>query len=314
MENRFEFLAEEMDNGIRLDVFLSNKLEDKTRQFCQKLIKEGYILVNKKIPKSGNKLKSGDLVVATVPKLKELDLKPVKMGLKVLYEDEDVVVIDKEAGIVVHPGVGDAYRDSSLVNALLYQFEGKLSGIGGVSRPGIVHRLDKDTSGCLLVTKNDKSHQFLMKQFQSREIFKQYLALVVGHLTPIVGSIESPIGRDPRDRKRMAVVGENKGKLAITEYEVKEYFHGYSLLKIHLLTGRTHQIRVHLSSIGFPIVGDATYGNEKINGIFKKRFGLKRQFLHANILKFRPSSTSTIMEVVSPLPKHLQEILDSIRD
>jgi 23S rRNA pseudouridine1911/1915/1917 synthase len=222
-------------------------------------------------------------------------------------------VINKPAGLVVHPGTHGSHSDDSLVNAILHHCMGTLGGIGGTLRPGIVHRLDKDTSGLLVVAKNDKAQQFLMEQFQKKEVVKIYYALVVGRLEPEKGTIDAPIGRSLHDRKKMAVMENKTSKEAVTKYEVVRYLGDYTYVKVYLLTGRTHQIRVHFAAIGFPLVGDQTYGRIKVNNRFQQHYGLMRQFLHAAYLSFKlPDENNKKEEFTSTLPSDLQRVLDDL--
>lgn len=298
------------ESGNRLDKFLITRDLGRSRQYFQNLIADGNIKINGKIAKSSSRVREDDLIEIVYPQAKNLDLKVVKMDLNIVYEDEDILVIDKPSGLVVHPGAGNSHIEDSLVNGLLYHCKGNLSDINGVLRPGIVHRLDKDTSGLLLVAKNDKAHRALSKQFQERKVDKYYYALLIGVLEPKKGIIEAPIGRDSRERKKMNVVSERRGKMAISKYEVVNYFDGYTFVKIKLITGRTHQIRVHFSSIGFPILGDDLYGKHKDNKIIKEEIDLKRQFLHAGRIEFSLPGSTKRMEFESPLPEDLQKVLD----
>ncbi len=295
---------EEVTPGERLDKWLARQLPGYSRTEIQRWIKEGLVRVNGRASKPGYKLESGDVVEVDVPAPVPYEgVKPEPIPLNVLYEDEDVIVIDKPAGMVVHPAPGHA--SGTLVNALLYHFP-DLEGIGGVERPGIVHRLDKDTSGLILVAKNSRAHRELQRQFKAREIEKAYLALVEGHLQPKVGRIEAPIGRDKRHRKRMAVVRD--GREAITEYTVIAYYDDYTLVEVRPLTGRTHQIRVHFAFIGHPLAGDTVYGWRKQ----KLKPWLRRHFLHAYRIRFRLPSTGQWVEFTSPLSEDLQHILDKL--
>jgi 23S rRNA pseudouridine1911/1915/1917 synthase len=286
---------------IRLDKFLSRELPALSRSYIQKLINLGNVLVNGQNAKASLKITTGDTVIVTIPPPSENILIPESIPLSITYEDADLIVVDKPAGMTVYPAPG--HRGQTLINALLAYYP-PLAKIGSPNRPGIVHRLDKDTSGLLVVAKNDAAQQNLIGQFKARSITKVYLALVKGSVTSPHGIIEAPIGRDPYNRQRMAIV-EN-GKEARTEYRVKEYNGNYTLLEVVLHTGRTHQIRVHLSAIGYPVIGDSTYGG--------KAAILKRQFLHAHKLGFKMPSTETYREFESALPADLQQTLNSIRE
>ena len=268
------FVDEEDDE--RLDVYLAVQLNEVSRSFIQKLIKEGLVIVNGETKKPRYLVKEGDYIKFQIPKPKKLEIVHEDIPLDIHYEDEDIVIVNKPKDMVVHPAPGN-YR-GTLVNALLYHID-NLSSINGIIRPGIVHRLDKDTSGLLVVAKNDNSHRFLSEQLKNREILREYVAITHGVLKNEEGIIDAPIGRDPRDRKRMAVNARN-GKGAITYYRVLDYLDGYTLVQANLKTGRTHQIRVHFKHINHPIVGDPVYSNRKED---RKYDG---QFLHARKLGF----------------------------
>lgn len=309
-------MAEESDIGMRLDKVLVARFEGKTRQYLQKLFDDGWVKVNGGEAKPSRKLRLKDAVEVVFPPAVELKLEAKDIPLEIVYEDEDVLVINKPAGLVVHPGTHGAHLDDSLVNAILHHCKGKLGGINGTLRPGIVHRLDKDTSGLLVVAKNDMAMQSLTKQFQEKTVKKVYYALLIGHLEPLKGTIEAPIGRSPKDRKLMAVVRDGQGKEAITHYEVEQYYEDskgnqYTLVRVHLITGRTHQIRVHFSAIGFPLAGDPSYGRAKVNHEFEKNYGLKRQFLNATELDFvLPNGKK--MHFETKLPADLTQILEQL--
>jgi 23S rRNA pseudouridine1911/1915/1917 synthase len=262
------------------------------------LVEDSHIKVNSQTAKSGLKLRKGDQVDITIPPPRPGNLTAETIPLTILYEDADLMVIDKPAGLTVHPAPG--HYTGTLSNAILAHIPNLEAG--GVSRPGIVHRLDKDTSGLIIVAKNPAAHMKLSDQFKSREVSKVYLALVRGHLTPADGIIEAPIGRHPRDRKKMAVV--SRGRESRTEYKVIKYVDNCTLLEVRPKTGRTHQIRVHLSAIGFPVVGDSVYG-------VKSDF-LSRQFLHASTLRFKLPSTGEYQEFQSALPDDLSQALKHI--
>lgn len=284
--------------GIRLDKYISEKCPELSRTHAQKVIEDGHVLVNGQILKSSYKLISGDSVDINIPPPLPSSLSPENIPLKILYEDNDLMVVDKPAGLTVHPAPG--HYTHTLVNAVLaYVPELETEE---TDRPGIVHRLDKDTSGLIIVAKNGVAHMKLADQFKNRTVVKTYQALVYGHLSPEEGIIDANIGRDPRDRKRMAVT--RQGREARTEYKVIKYLNNYTLLEVKPKTGRTHQIRVHLSAIGFPIVGDAIYGA-------KSEF-LSRQFLHAHKLVFKLPSTGEQKEFESELPADLLSALACI--
>ena len=307
-----KFVVEEQDAGQRVDRYLTVQLSGRSRSYVQKLIDEGHVLVNSMQVKSNKKLIEGEKVEVRFPALAHLELKPMDLPLNIIYENKDFLVLDKPAGMVVHPGTHGSHAEDSLVNALIHHCKGELSGINGVMRPGIIHRLDKDTSGLLVVAKNDKAHRWLSDEFKSRNVDKVYTALLYGKLHPLRGTIDAPLGRDTRDRKRMAVVGERLGKAAVTKYEVIHYYGEFTLVRVFLLTGRTHQIRVHFASIGYPIVGDDAYGKHDVNKKFDQDFGLKRQFLHATQLSFLSPTDTKKVEFESSLPFDLQSVLDSL--
>jgi 23S rRNA pseudouridine1911/1915/1917 synthase len=286
------------NGGLRLDKYVSQKCPELSRTRVQKLIEDGCIRVNSQPAKSSLKLEDGDEIDIAVPPPTPSPLVAEAIPLKVLYEDRDVLVVDKPAGLTVHPAPG--HYSHTLVNAILAHVPD--IEVGETDRPGIVHRLDKDTSGLIIVAKNGLAHMNLAEQFKSRSISKVYLALVKGRLTPEQGIIEAAIGRDPRRRQRMAVVAG--GREARTEYKVVRYLDGYTLLEIRPKTGRTHQIRVHLAAIGFPVVGDATYGTTSEY--------VSRQFLHAHRLGFKLPSTGEYREFESALPVDLAAALENI--
>jgi len=281
---------------IRLDRFLARELPEFSRSHIQKLIENNSVTVNELSAKSSLKIAAGDIVTVKMPSAAEISLLPEPISLSIIYEDADIIVLDKPAGMTVYPAPG--HPGQTMVNALLAHYP-LLANVGEPNRPGIVHRLDKDTSGLLVAAKNNIAQHYLIDQFKARSITKVYLALVKGKVVSPRGIIEAPIGRDPFNRKRMAIV--EKGKESRTEYSVREHFGTTTLLEIVLKTGRTHQIRVHLSAIGYPVIGDSTYGG--------KCSYLKRQFLHAHRLGFKLPLTGTYREFESPLPADLQQAL-----
>ncbi|MDX2028701.1 MAG: RluA family pseudouridine synthase [Alphaproteobacteria bacterium] len=292
--------------GQRLDkvltVLLAEQMPAFSRARLQALIEDGHVSLSGKVVSSGSrKVRSGESYHVKLPPPESAVPKAQKMALKVVFEDKDLLVIDKPPGMVVHPAPGN--RDQTLVNALLAHCGKSLSGIGGVMRPGIVHRLDKDTSGLMVVAKNDLAHQGLTKQFADRSLSRIYQALVWGHPVPKVGSIEASIGRHPRDRKKMAVIG--KGRSALTYYKVIKILDETSLVECTLATGRTHQIRVHLAHRKYPVVGDTVYGGQKPK-IFP------RQALHAMELKFQHPRTGKTMRFTSALPKDMAALLRNL--
>lgn len=304
--------VETEDAGARLDKFLAAKFPGRTRHYIQKIIDEGCVKVNHKLPKSSLKLKGGENIQVIFPMPKELKLKAKKIPLKIVFENKDVIVINKPAGMVVHPGTGGSHMEDSLVNAILHHAKGQLSGISGVMRPGIVHRLDKDTSGLIVIAKSDKAHQDLTQQFKDRKVEKTYFALLCGKLQPMKGSIDAPIGRDRRDRKKMAVTGLDEGRAAVTRYNVLRYFGDYTYVQVQLITGRTHQIRVHFATIGYPLVGDPIYGKIRVNKFFVREYGLTRLFLHAGKLVIDVpglKGTAKRKTFEAPLPADLNNTL-----
>lgn len=295
MENIKETItvqANENDRGKRIDSFLNEVIEDATRSYIQKIIDGGYVeITGKKTTKSGNKLKGTETIVVNLPEEETLDLIPEDIPLEIIYEDSDIVIINKAPNMVVHPAHGN--YNGTLVNALLYHIK-DLSTINGVIRPGIVHRLDKDTSGVIVVAKHDEAHTTLSDMFKEKTLEKTYVCIAKGIFKDKSGRIETLIGRDPRDRKKMAVVTEN-GKIAISNYEILDESKNYSLVKVRIETGRTHQIRVHMKSLNHPILGDATYGNSTD--------GIDRQMLHAYRLKFTHPISKKEMVVTAPIPE-----------
>jgi len=301
------------DIGKRLDQFITSVKPDLTRAFIQKLIRDGNVFVNnKKITKTGTKLKDGDELLVTVPSIKEVGILSENIPLDIIYEDSDIVVVNKPSGMVVHPTDHGAHVSGTLVNALMYHCKDDLSGIGGEKRPGIVHRLDKDTTGLIITAKNDKAHNYVSKQIQNRTVTKKYIALLKGHLSPKKGSIEAPLIKSQAGGKRdIQISGKAKAKYALTHYEVIKYVGDYSLVSIQIVTGRTHQIRVHFKGIGHPVCGDSMYGDTKINEKMKE-LGLTRQFLHAAELTFKIPKNEKELHLKAKLPKDLNDVLRKI--
>lgn len=297
------FKVDEKKEGIRIDKYLSEMLEEKSRSFIQELIKKEKVVVNNKIPKSNYKVKAFDNIEIELPDPETLKVEAEDIPLNILYEDNDVIVVDKEQGMVVHPAPGN--YNGTLVNALLFHCK-DLSGINGIIRPGIVHRIDKDTSGILVVAKNDEAHNKLSEQLKNHSMKREYYALIEGRLKNDSGTINKPIGRNKKDRLKMGIVED--GKHAVTHYEVLERYNGYTLIKCILETGRTHQIRVHMSSIGFPLVGDPVYGFKR------QKFKLDGQMLHAKTLGFIHPKTNEYMEFNSELPEYFRSIIDKLRN
>ena len=297
MEKVYSFIVDKA--GVRLDKYVGEKCSELSRTHAQKLIADGHITVNDRVVKASFKLNTGDRVDIIIPPTAPSPLSPEAIPLNIIYEDDDLLVVDKPAGLAIHPAPG--HPGHTLVNAVLSHLPG-LAETGDSLRPGIVHRLDKDASGIMVVAKNNAAQLNLINQFKARSVVKAYVVLVKGHLTPEDGVIEAPIGRDPRNRKRMAVVAE--GRDARTRYHVIKYIGNYTLLEVRTETGRTHQIRVHLLAIGYPVVGDATYG--------VKSDHLSRQFLHACRLGFTLPSTGEYVEFTSELPPDLAQALKDI--
>lgn len=286
--------------GERADVFVARRCAELSRSHARRLIDEGLVTVEGRRLKPAERLPAGVTVTVNIPPPEKLDLLPENIPLTIIYQDNDLIVLDKPAGLTVHPAPG--HPSGTLVNALLAICP-DLRGIAGTLRPGIVHRLDKDTSGLMVVAKNDRARQAIARQLQQREVHKSYLALVYGTPSPREGVIEAPIGRHPRNRKKMAVV--EGGRDAETRYRVREELPGYSLLEVEPVTGRTHQIRVHMAAIGHPVVGDATYG--------RRSDIVRRQFLHAWRLEFAMPLSGRQVEFISPLPPDLREALERLR-
>ncbi|MBD3330327.1 RluA family pseudouridine synthase [Candidatus Peregrinibacteria bacterium] len=297
---------------IRLDRFLSGTFSAYSRNFIQHLIKNSKIFVNGENVNANYLLKKGDKIEFIVPS-QEVDLIPEHLDFDILFESDSYLIIDKPAGKVVHPTGDAAHTGGTIVNAILDRIDSPET-FPYPTRPGIVHRLDKDTSGLMIITKNKTAYEYFVNLFKNRNISKYYTALCVGELDYKEGIIDSPIIRDPKNRKRMAVGISSKAKNSITEYRLNHlYKHNesiFSLLNITLHTGRTHQIRVHFSAIGHPVVGDKVYGNRKINFLFSKNYSLQRQFLHANCIKFRDPDTRKMVEFNSNLPTDLKLVLD----
>lgn len=303
----YKLKVETDEEGLRLDQFLSQMLTAQSRSYLQKLIKQGNIIVNGDKKKSSYNVKTNDEIIVTLPSPIPLEVVPEPIPLSIIYEDTNLIVIDKPAGLVVHPAAG--HFSNTLVNALVYHCGKSLSGIGGVLRPGIVHRLDRDTSGCIVVAKDDVTHIDLAKQFQERRVLKEYIALVSGWVKELHGTLTAVIGRHPVHRKRMTV-RYDAGKEAITSYEVIERFQKATLLNLKLGTGRTHQVRVHMVHMGHPVLGDEEYGEKRsrLPGV-----EIARQMLHAYKLGFTHPIKSEWMEFTAPIPQDMQELLIYLR-
>lgn len=295
----------ETENGERIDKFLSGEMTDFSRSYIQKLVKEGHVRVNGVTVKSNYKLAFDDNVTVDIPELSEPDILPEDIPLDILYEDDDLLIVNKPKGMVVHPAAG--HYSGTLVNALMFHCKGNLSGINGVMRPGIVHRIDMDTTGSLLVCKNDMAHQSLAEQLKEHSIKRVYHAIVHGNLKEDEGTIDAPIGRHPVDRKKMSVNYKN-GRDAVTHYQVLERFGNYTYIACRLETGRTHQIRVHMASIHHPLLGDTVYGPQKCP------FPLTGQTLHAKVLGIRHPRTGEYMEFDAPLPEYFNLLLERWRE
>ena len=290
--------------GERLDAFLARCVPELTRSAAQKLIEEGAVLRCGKPGKKNDKLNMGDKVEYTIPEPKETEILPTEMALDIVYEDEDVVVINKPKGLVVHPAAG--HQDDTLVNGLLYALGDNLSGINGELRPGIVHRIDKDTSGLLAVAKNDFAHRILASQLKDHTMARTYEDIVCGSFREDSGTVDAPIGRHPSDRKKMCVTARNS-KNAVTHWEVVARYRGYTHVRCRLETGRTHQIRVHMAHIGHPILGDTVYGHKK------PELGQDSQCLHAGALCFRHPRDERPVLVFAPLPRYFEEVLEKLQ-
>lgn len=302
MEQR-EFIVEAEAAGQRIDRFLSGEDTGLSRSALQGLVADGHVLCNGKSIAKSLKLKAGDTILLEIPDAKPIEAVPQDIPLDIVYEDDHLLVVNKPKGMVVHPAPGNP--DGTLVNALLWHCKGSLSGIGGEIRPGIVHRIDKDTSGLLIVAKNDSAHRALSEQLSDHSLHREYEAVVLGRLREEEGTIDKPLGRSPKDRKKMAVVPD--GKRAVTHYRVLGRYQGYTHVLCRLETGRTHQIRVHMASLGHPIAGDPVYGSRG------DKSGLQGQCLHARRLIFRHPRTGEEMRLECPLPQDFAAFLAKLR-
>ncbi|WP_044642507.1 RluA family pseudouridine synthase [Risungbinella massiliensis] len=300
------FGIEENQAGERLDKAVTSFDEEWSRVRVQEWIAEGRVTVDGIVKKANYRLRGGEQIIVQIPPIEELNMTPEPMNLDIAYEDEEVIVVNKPRGMVVHPGPGNT--ENTLVHGLLHHCRGQLSGIGGVARPGIVHRIDKDTSGLLMVAKTDRAHQSLVQQLKDHSVTRRYIAVVNGIIPHEKGTIDAPIGRDPKNRQRMAVV-ERNGKEAITHFLIQERFQQHTLIECQLETGRTHQIRVHMKYIGHPLLGDPVYSSSHK----KSGFSIKGQALHAAIIGFdHPVSGKRIM-LEAPIPEDMEKVIRGIR-
>ena len=299
-----EFIVAPEDAGVRIDRYLSDQCQDISRSYLQKLLKEQSVLVEEKTVKSNYKVNTGDRISLTLPEIREPEIVPEDIPLDIIYEDKDIILINKPKGMVVHPAAG--HYSGTLVNGLMSHCRSELSGINGVMRPGIVHRIDMDTTGVLIVCKNDMAHNSISQQLKEHSITRRYAAIVHGVLKDDEGTINAPIGRHPIDRKKMSI-NEKNGRDAITHYRVLERFRQYTYIECQLETGRTHQIRVHMASTGHPLLGDSVYGPAKCP------FRLNGQTLHAGVLGIIHPRTGEYMEFSAPLPDYFEELLRKLR-
>ena len=299
-----EMIFASQESGERLDKFLDEMMPDFSRSYMQKLIKGQHVTVQGQIVKPNYRLRAEDEIHIEIPDEIKLDITPEKIPLDILYEDQDLLVINKPKGMVVHPAAG--HYSGTLVNALLYHCEGQLSGINGVLRPGIVHRIDRDTTGSLVVCKNDMAHRSLAEQLKEHSINRRYRAIVWGNLKENEGTVDAPIGRHPIDRKKMAINRTN-GKRAVTHYRVLKRFSRFTYIECRLETGRTHQIRVHMASLGHPLLGDTVYSTAK------SPYTLEGQCLHAMTLGFIHPRTGEYIECTAPLPEYFEHLLEIMK-
>ena len=297
------FIVEDDCDEIRIDKYINDLLDDISRNYIQKLLKEQHILVNNNVCKANYKVKPGDVINIDIPEPIEANIQAEDIKIEVLYEDDDVLIINKPKDMVVHPAPG--HYSGTLVNALMYHYRDTLSSINGVLRPGIVHRIDKDTTGALIVCKNDFVHRDIAEQLKIHSITRKYVGIVDGVIKDDFGTIEGPIGRDTRDRKKMCINNQT-GKLAITHYKVLNRFNKYTFVEFELETGRTHQIRVHMASINKPLLGDELYNNRK------SKYKLQGQCLHAKTIGFIHPTTKEYIEVEAPIPEYMKHLLEII--
>ena len=299
-----ELVVKDNEQNKRLDMYIAEEKKELSRTTIKRLLENGDILVNEKIQKASYKPETGDRIQINMPEVVETKLVAQDIPVSVIYEDKDIIVVNKPKGMVVHPANGNP--DGTLVNAILAMCKDSLSGIGGEIRPGIVHRLDKDTSGLLIIAKNDLAHMNMSKQIQDRKVIKKYIALVRGTVPENEATIDMPIARSQKDRKKMTV--DKNGKEAVTHFKVLARYDKYTLLEVKIDTGRTHQIRVHMSYIGHPVIGDEVYSNGK------NEFGVKGQMLHAKYLEFKHPITGKDIKLEAPLPEYFEEVLKQLEE
>lgn len=294
------FTADIEHEDQRIDRYLTEMLPEQSRSFFQKLIRDGFVMVNHIIVKVNYRLKTGDIIEIDIPDAVPTEIVPENIPLDILYEDDDLLIVNKPKGMVVHPAVGHSM--GTLVNAIMYHCQGNLSGINGEIRPGIVHRIDKDTTGSLIICKNDEAHRNIAEQIKEHSVTRRYVGVVAGTFSEESGTVEGAIGRHPNDRKRMTI-NEKNGKPAVTHYRVLQTLKGASFMEFELETGRTHQIRVHMASISHPLLGDTVYGNSK------NPYKLQGQALHARTIGFIHPTTGEYIEVSAPIPEYMTELV-----
>lgn len=294
------FTADIEHEDQRIDRYLTEMLPEQSRSFFQKLIRDGFVIVNHIIVKVNYRLKTGDVIEIDIPDAVPTEIVPENIPLDILYEDDDLLIVNKPKGMVVHPAVG--HFTGTLVNAIMYHCQGNLSGINGEIRPGIVHRIDKDTTGSLIICKNDEAHRNIAEQIKEHSVTRRYVGVVAGTFSEESGTVEGAIGRHPNDRKRMTI-NEKNGKPAVTHYRVLQTLKGASFMEFELETGRTHQIRVHMASISHPLLGDTVYGNSK------NPYKLQGQALHARTIGFIHPTTGEYIEVSAPIPEYMTELV-----
>ena len=294
------FTADIEHEDQRIDRYLTEMLPEQSRSFFQKLIRDGFVMVNHIIVKVNYRLKTGDVIEIDIPDAVPTEIVPENIPLDILYEDDDLLIVNKPKGMVVHPAVG--HSTGTLVNAIMYHCQGNLSGINGEIRPGFVHRIDKDTTGSLIICKNDEAHRNIAEQIKEHSVTRRYVGVVAGTFSEESGTVEGAIGRHPNDRKRMTI-NEKNGKPAVTHYRVLQTLKGASFMEFELETGRTHQIRVHMASISHPLLGDTVYGNSK------NPYKLQGQALHARTIGFIHPTTGEYIEVSAPIPEYMTELV-----